>query len=124
MAVQTPQEYRPEEMTLRSLIARHRLFALATLGVVVILLVLFLVAVLGPKAGAVTDATVCSQWGSTSHTEQATYAQQYVRRHGTLASGASSVAAVESAIDNGCLAAYASDEEDKVTVLQSIRKQY
>jgi hypothetical protein len=34
------------------------------------------------------------------------------------------VAAVKNAINNGCMAAYSSDEEDTVGILQSIRKQY
>ncbi|HWD64820.1 MAG TPA: hypothetical protein VG405_06560 [Solirubrobacteraceae bacterium] len=124
MAVEAPQSYKPEDLRLWSLVSRYRWFALAALAVLVILAVMLLVAVLGPKAGAVTDSTACSQWGSTNQTKQAAYARQYVRRHGSLADGASSVAAIESAINTGCMAAYASDEEDTITVLQSIRKQY
>ncbi len=124
MAVQAPQGYSPESMTLRSLIARHRLLALSALAVILILLAMLLVAVLGPKAGAVTDATSCSQWGSTDQNKQAGYARLYVQEHGPLSGGATSVGAVESAINNGCMAAYGSDEEDTVSVLQSIRKQY
>lgn len=124
MAVQAPQSYKPEDLRLRSLVSRYRWFALATLAVMVILVAMLLVAVLGPKAGAVTDSTSCSQWGSASQSKQAAYARAYVREHGSLSSGASTVSAVESAINNGCMAAYASDEEDSVSVLQSIRKQY
>lgn len=124
MAVDTPQGYSPEDLRLRTLIARHRWISLSALGVLVILVVMFLVAVLGPKAGAVTDSTSCSQWGSTKQTEQAAYARLYVREHGPLSDGASSVGAVEAAINNGCLAAYGSDEEDTVSVLQSIRGEY
>lgn len=124
MAVQSPQSYKPEDLKLWALVSRYRWFALASLAVVVIIVVMLLVAVLGPKAGAVTDATSCSQWGSTNQTKQAAYARQYVRQHGPLSDGATSVAAVEAAINNGCMAAFASDEEDTVTVLKSIRKQY
>jgi hypothetical protein len=124
MAVQAPQSYKPEDLRLWALVSRYRWFALATLASVVILLVMLLVAVLGPKAGAVTDSTSCSQWGSANQTRQAAYARRYVREHGVLSNGGTGVAAVESAINNGCMAAYASDEEDTVSVLQSIRKQY
>lgn len=124
MAVQSPQGYAPEDLQLRSLIARHKLATLGSLAVVVILLAMLLLTVLGPKAGAVTDQTSCSQWGSSSQTKQAAYARLYVREHGSLASGATSVSAVETAINNGCMAAFGSDEEDKVSVLQSIRKLY
>jgi hypothetical protein len=124
MTVQAPESYSPEDLQLRKLIARHKWFALSALAVLVILVVMFLVAVLGPKAGAVTDSTACSQWGSSNQNEQAAYARLYVREHGPLSGGATSVAAVESAINNGCLAAYSSDEEDTVSVLQSIRKEY
>lgn len=124
MTVQAPESYSPEDLQLRRLIADHKWFALSALAVLVILVVMFLVAVLGPKAGAVTDSTACSQWGSSNQNEQAAYARLYVREHGPLSGGAASVAAVESAINNGCLAAYSSDEEDTVSVLQSIRKEY
>ena len=124
MAVQAPQSYSPEDLRLRSLIAHHKWFARSALAVLVILVVMFLVAVLGPKAGAVTDSTSCSQWGSSNQNEQAAYARLYVREHGPLSGGATSVAAVESGINNGCLAAYSSDEEDTVSVLKSIRKEY
>ncbi|HWD85137.1 MAG TPA: hypothetical protein VG321_05255 [Solirubrobacteraceae bacterium] len=124
MAVQAPQSYKPDDLRFWALVSRYRWFALSTLAVVVILLVMFLVAVLGPKAGAVTDSTSCSQWGSTSQTDQAAYSRKYVREHGALSNGATSAAAVENAINHGCMAAYSSDEEDTVSVLQSIRKQY
>ena len=124
MAVQSTKGYTPDDLRLGPLIRRHRWVALSTLGIIVVLLAMLLLAVLGPKAGAVTDKTSCSQWGSTNQTKQATYARLYVREHGPLKSGASSVDAVETAINNGCMAAYGSDEEDTVSVLQSIRKQY
>ena len=124
MAVQAPQGYSPQDLQLGRLIARHRWVALGTLLIVVLLLAMLLLAVLGPKAGAVTDATSCAQWGSTNQTRQADYARGYVRRHGPLSGGATSVVAVEGAINTGCMSAYGSGEEDTVSVLQSIRKQY
>ncbi len=124
MAVEAPQGYSPEDLKLRKLLAKHKLFALCAAASVALMLAMLLFAVFGPKAGTVTDSTSCSQWGSTNQVRQADYARLYVREHGPLSDGASSVGAVEGAINSGCMIAYENDEETTVSVLESIRKEY
>jgi hypothetical protein len=87
-----------------------------------ILIALFVVALVGPRGGAVSDSTSCTQWGSSNQSEQHAYGELYLREHGRRV--ASTVSGVEAAINAGCMAAFASDEEDTVTVLDAIEKNY
>jgi hypothetical protein len=124
MAVEAPQGYSPEDLKLRKLVAKHKLLALCAAATAALVLAMLLFAIFGSKAGAVGDSTSCSQWGSANQVRQADYARLYVREHGPLSNGASSVAAVEGAINSGCIIAFENDEETTVSVLQSIRKEY
>lgn len=81
---------------------------------------MFLVAALGPKAGAVSDATSCSQWGSADQSQQAAYARRYIREHGPLAGGRTSSADVITAINNGCMQAFGEDVDETTSVVQAI----
>jgi hypothetical protein len=112
------------EWTMRSLIARHRLAAAGAALVVLLMVGLFLGIVLGPRSGPVTDSTSCTQWSSSNQSEQQAYGERYLREYGKSPSGTNGVSGVEAALNAGCMAAYASDEEDTVTVLDAIEKRY
>lgn len=109
-----------ETWTIHGLLARHKLAALGVAAVVAVMLTMTLVALLGSRAGAVSDATTCSQWGSANQDRQAAYARLYVREHGALPGGGTSPASVIAAINNGCAQAYGEDVSDTVTVTQAI----
>jgi hypothetical protein len=110
--------------SLRAMIAGHKLVSATAAIVLLITLALFFVALLGPRAGRVDDSTSCSQWSSSNQAEQRSFAQRYLSAHGNVANQATGVAGVEAAVNNGCMAAFASDEEDRVTVLDAIEKRY
>ncbi len=109
-----------ELWTIRGLLARHKLAALGVGAVIAVLLAMILVAVFGSKAGAVSDVTTCSQWGSSNQNQQTAYARLYVSEHGALRGGVVSPAGVIAAINQGCIRAYGEDVSDTVTVVQAI----
>jgi hypothetical protein len=106
--------------TIRGLIAAHKLIALAVAGVLALIVAMFLIAALGPKGGAVTDSTSCTQWGSSNQTQQAAYAQRYLREHRGLAAKGASPATVVAAINNNCTQAYGDDVADTTSVAQAL----
>lgn len=108
------------EFSVRVLLARHKLVALGLAAIIALMLAMILVAVLGPKAGAVTDSTTCTQWGSSNQAQQAAYGKLYIKEHGPLRGGGSSPSKVIAAINNGCSQAYGDDVSDTVTVRQAI----
>ena len=108
-----------EVWTVRGLLARHRLAALGLAAVTVVMLAIILLTVFGSKAGAVSDATTCSQWGSANQDQQVAFARLYVREHGALRGG-TTPATVIAAINNGCTKAYGEDVSDTVSVVQAI----
>lgn len=110
--------------TIRGLVARHKLAAVVAAAVVAVLLAMILVAVFGSTGGPVTDATSCSQWGSSNQDQQAAYARLYLREHGPLRDGASSPASVIAAINKGCTQAYGEDVSDTTNVMQAISGHY
>ncbi len=110
--------------TARRLLVRHRLAALGAAGVLAVMLAMFLLALLGARAGAVTDATTCSQWGLANQNQQTAYARLYIREHGSVPRAGTSPVAVIAAIDNGCLRAYTDDVADTATVAQAISGTY
>jgi hypothetical protein len=110
--------------TLRTLIARHKRFSLGLLAVIVVMLAVFVVTILGPSAGSVTDSTTCSGWGSSNQHQQRAYASSYVSEHGPLKSGATDPVAVEAAINKGCGQAFDNDVADSITIYQAINNQY
>ncbi|MGO9496094.1 MAG: hypothetical protein ACLQA5_05175 [Solirubrobacteraceae bacterium] len=105
--------------TIRRLIAAHKPVALAVAAVCALTVAMFLFAVLGPKAGAVTDATTCSQWGSANWSQQSAYARRYVEEHGGI-DGQTSPMAVINTINNECMVAYGEDVDDTTSVVQAI----
>jgi hypothetical protein len=109
-----------ELWTVRGLLAQHKLAALGVAALIAVMLAIGLVAVLGSKAGAISDATTCSQWGSANVDQQAAYARLYAREHGVLRGGVTSPANVIAAINSGCSKAYTDDVADTATVVQAI----
>lgn len=118
--VSTATSKNGEVWTIHGLLARHKPAALGAAAVIAVMLAMILVALFGSKAGAVSDATTCSQWGSANQRQQAAYARLYVREHGPLRNGGTSPASVIAAINNGCAQAYGDDVSDSVTVTQAI----
>jgi hypothetical protein len=114
-----------ELWTLRGLIAQHQKAALAAGGLLAaMVLSLVLAIVLGSNAGAVTDATTCTQWGSTTQNRQTAYAGLYLREHGAIPRWGGTPADVLNAINWGCGVAYGDDVSDNTTVVQAITGNY
>lgn len=109
-----------ELWTIRGLLARHKLAAWGLAAVIAVMLAMILVALFGSRAGAVSDATTCSQWGSANFGQQTAYARLYVREHGAPRGGGGSPASVIAEINNGCIRAYGDDVSDTTTVVQAI----
>jgi hypothetical protein len=107
-------------LSVRGLLTRHKLVALGLAAVIAFMLAMILIAVLGPKAGAVKDSTTCTQWGSSNQAQQAAYGKLYLKEHGPLRGGGNSPAKVIAAINTGCALAYGDDVSDTATVLQAI----
>jgi hypothetical protein len=106
--------------TIWGLVAAHKLATLAGVAVCAALVAMIAVAALGPKGGAVTDATSCSQWGSANQDRQSAYARRYIKEHGVLAAAGTAPASVITAINNGCMKAFSEDVSDSVNVVQAI----
>lgn len=109
-----------ELWTIRALIARHKRAALALAGFVAVMVATIVLAAIGSKAGAVTDATTCVQWGSANQNRQTTYGELYLREHGPVPKYGDSPAAVINAINFGCGEAFGDAVSDTTTVVQAI----
>ncbi len=97
--------------------------AVATLCAVVV--GFFVLIALGPKSGAVTDATTCAQWGSTNVSLQSAYARLYLREHGSLdPRWGPGPTGVINAINAGCYQAFGEDVSDSATVVQAIARSF
>lgn len=117
----TPTDQHAELLTIRGLIAGHKWAALVAAALCAVIVAMILVAVLGAKAGPVTDSTLCTQWGSANQDQQNAYARFYLKEHGpTRGSGSSPAAGVINAINNGCLQAFNDGVDDSTTVVQAI----
>jgi hypothetical protein len=112
------------ELSMRALIRRHRLVAVGALGGLLLILALLVAVVLAPRNGAVVNSTSCTQWSSSSQNQQRSFAARYVREYGNVANQAAGVTGVEDAVNAGCMAAFSSDEEDTVSVLDAIEGRY
>jgi hypothetical protein len=106
--------------TIRGLIASHKRAAAFAAASVLVMVALIVVAVVGSKAGPVTDATTCTQWGSANVNRQNAYARLYVREHGPVPRWGASPAMVINAINAGCFQAYGDDVSDNTSVVQAI----
>ena len=104
----------------RALVARHKLAALAGLGVLALLLVIVVGGILTSRPVVVRDSTSCTTWGSANQTQQLAYARRYVKEHGPLTGGVTDPARVIAAINAGCSEANVNDVEDDVNVVQAI----
>ena len=113
-----------ELWTLRSLLARHKRVALGLAALLVLVVATTVLSALGSKAGAVSDSTTCTQWGSANQAQQAAYAKLYVKEHGSLRGGGTSASRIIDAINTGCARAYGDDASDTVTVAQAISDKF
>ncbi len=94
-------------------------------GLCAVMVAMIALAVLGSKAGAVTDATTCSQWGSANQNRQTTYARLYVRERGPVsARWGPAPTGVLNAINAGCTQAFGEGVSDSVTVVQAISRNF
>jgi hypothetical protein len=111
--------------TMRGLIASHKAASLAIAAIVVVSVTYLVLIALGPRAGAVTDATTCAQWGSTNVNAQDAYARLYIREHGPVAPGwGPPPTGVINAINAGCYQAFGEDVSDTATVVQAISRRF
>lgn len=116
----TQPDQPPELWTIRGLIASHKSAAAAVAGLLAATVVVFVLVALGAKAGAVTDATTCTQWGSANVNRQSAYAELYLKEHGPIPKWGGSPADVIRAINWGCGTAFGEDVADTTTVAQAI----
>jgi hypothetical protein len=110
--------------SLRALALRHKGLSLTVLALLILFVAVLVPAIVGAGSWKVADSTACSAWGAANQAQQTAYARLYVKEHGPLPSGATSPTAVETAINNGCTAAYDYDEADSVNVVQAINGRY
>ena len=108
-----------EQWTVRGVIAGHKLIALGAAVSCALLVAMLLFAVLGPKAGAVTDATTCSDWGSATWSQQTAFARRYVYEQGPVAGHITSTDIIN-LITNECLVASGEDVDDTTTIVQAM----
>ncbi len=87
---------------------------------IALMLAMIVLPLFGSKAGAVSDGTSCTQWGSANQGKQGAYARHYIREHRTLPGGGTSATSVITAINDGCAQAYGDGVSDTVTVVQAI----
>jgi hypothetical protein len=122
-ATETSQDRQPS--TFRGLIASHKVIALGVAALCAVMLATFLAAALGAKAGAVTDSSTCTQWGSANVDRQDAYARLYVREHGPVSRGwGPAPVGVINAINAGCDQAFGEDVSDSVSVVQAISRNF
>jgi hypothetical protein len=105
-------------------IAAHKTAALGVAALCAVMLATILMAALGAKAGAVTDSTTCSQWGSANVNRQNAYARLYVSEHGAIPGWGGTPAGVINAINAGCDQAFGEDVSDSVSVVQAISRNF
>ncbi len=105
----------------RTLVAKHKVAALAGLVVLALLLVIVVGGILTSQPVVVSDSTSCTTWGSASQTRQLAYARRYASKHGPLAGGVTDPARIVAAINNGCAEANVNDVEDQVNVVQALQ---
>lgn len=110
---------------MRGLIASHKLASTVAAVVLAAMVAYFVLIAVGPKGGAVTDSTTCTQWGSANVNRQDAYARLYVKEHGPVDSGwGPAPTGVINAINAGCYEAYGDDVSDTATVVQAIRRSF
>ena len=116
----TPTSPDAEPWTVRGLIAAHKGAAFGAAAACALMLAIALVAIFGAKAGAVSDSTTCTSWGSANRDQQSTYARLFIAEHGAVRGVGTSPASVINAINIECLQAYNEDVSDSTTILQAM----
>ncbi len=113
-----------EDWSTIALIRRHKLAAAGAAAMLLILVALLAAALAAPHNGAVSDSTSCSTWGSATQAQQQAFATHYLSQHGNLIGWGPGAAGVLAAVNGGCEAAFSTDVEDKITVLDAIEGRY
>jgi hypothetical protein len=107
--------------TIRGLIASHKRASLVIAALCALTVGFSVLIALGPQAGAVTDKTTCTQWGSTNVNRQEAYARLYLSEHGPVSPRwGPAPTGVINAINAGCFKAYGEDVSDQTSVVQAI----
>lgn len=96
--------------------------ASAVIAAIVLAMILLtvLTSVSGGNGGALTDSTSCTQWASSSASQQNAYAQLFLNEHGALPNGEGTVTTVRSDINSECVHAAYLGESDDVTVVAAV----
>lgn len=110
--------------SLRTFLLKHRFLGLSALAAILVLAGFTAAGIATSSSAPLSDATTCTRWSSAHQAEQDAYAALYLREHGSLPNGARDTLSVENAIDNSCLQAFSSSDEDRVTLLQAAHGDY
>jgi hypothetical protein len=119
---ETPHAAGHEPWKMPAFMTDRRAISIAVVALLLVMAAAIGLAALSAGGAAVADSTTCAGWGSADQSQQRAYAGLYVREHGSLPGGATDVASVEAAINDGCMQAFASDVSDTVTVWQAINR--
>jgi hypothetical protein len=111
--------------TIRGVVVAHPAAALGVAAVIAVMVAMILVAALGAKGGAVSDATTCTQWGSANVDQQNGYSRLYVSEHRAVSPRwGSAPVGVVNAINAGCAQAFGEGVSDTTTVVQAISRNF
>jgi hypothetical protein len=108
--------------TLRGFVRAHRLVCSAVVALVTVAIAFTVVTAVSSSpssAGALSDASTCSQWASASSAQQTAYSRLYINEHSDA--GFLSVPAVVSAIHADCVSAAYLGESDDVSVVAALK---
>jgi len=109
----------PEVPNIKAFILRHKAATGATVAIVLVLVGVMVAAALpNARAGALSDSSTCSAWGSATGAQQAAYARLYVNEH--LAGAARDAGTVETALNAACNHAAYLGEADDVSVVAAL----
>ena len=110
--------------SLRAFVLKHRFLSLSAAAVIVVLAAFTALGIATSSSAPLSDATTCARWSAARQTQQQAYAELYLREHGSLPGGATDTLSVQNEINNSCLAAFNSGDEQTVTLLQASRGDY
>ncbi len=116
---------RPDRLTLRGIMARHKGASAVAIAVGVLLVAFSVAAAVSSSSNAaLSDSTSCTQWEGASQALQNGYAQLYPKEHGALPSGVRSAGGVLSTVTSTCTQAGYLGESDDVSVIAAIHHDY
>lgn len=114
----------PEQLSLTAFLRQHRSLSLSLLALVAALVAVTALGIATSSSAPLNDTTTCARWSAAHQSQQMAYAQLYLQEHGSLPGGARDSLSVYNEINNSCLAAYNSGDEDTVTLLKASRGDY